>query len=91
MLIATVRKINCNEQQQVSSLSSVSSFGDSVLKFSTGIDIFIDIPKTEFSYAPIYCPAQSYPEKQIICKIFVHGIQWNDFLSGAPLCAYRGI
>ena len=74
MLIATVRKINCNEQQQVSSLSSVSSFGDSVLKFSTGIDIFIDIPKFEFSHVSRENSVQCYPEKQILCKIFVNGI-----------------
>ena len=83
MLIAIVRRINCNEEQRVISLS--------VLKFSTGIDIFINTSKTEFSHVLIDSPVQCYPEMQILCKIFVHGISWNHFLNGAPLCAHRGI
>ena len=53
---------------------SVSSFADSVLKFSTGIDIFIGTPKTELSHVSIDNPVQCNSEKQISCKIFVHGI-----------------
>ena len=44
------------------------------MKFSTGIDLFFDTPKTEFSNVSIDSPIQCYPEKQILCKIFVHGI-----------------
>ena len=47
-----------------------SSFADSVLKFSTGIDIFVCTPKIEFSHVSMYSPVQCYPEKQILCKIF---------------------
>ena len=52
----------------------LKSFADSVLKFSTGIDIFIDTPKTEFSHVSIDSPVQCYRGRQILCKIFVHGI-----------------
>ena len=69
MLIVIVRRKNCNEEQQV-----IKSFADSVLKFSTGIDIFIDTPKFEFSHVSIEISVQCYPEKQILCKIFVNGI-----------------
>ena len=55
-------------------IKSVSLFADSVLKFSTGIDIFIDTPKTELLHVSIDDPVQYYPEKPILCKIFVHGI-----------------
>ena len=41
---------------------------DSVLKFGTGIDIFIDIPKTESSHVSIDSPVQCYPEKQVLYK-----------------------
>ena len=53
---------------------SVSSFADSVLKFSAGIDIFTVSPKTEFSDVSIDSPVQCYPEKQILCEVFVHGV-----------------
>ena len=43
-------------------------------QFSTGIDIFIDTPKTEFSHILIDSTVQCYPEKQILCKSFVHCI-----------------
>ena len=45
MFIVTVRRTNCNEEQQVIKCS----FADSLLKFSTWIDIFIDTSKTGFS------------------------------------------
>ena len=46
MLIVIVRRINCNEEQQA-------------MKFSTGIDISNDIPKTEFSHVSIDIPVQA--------------------------------
>ena len=49
---------------------NVSSFADLVLKFSTGVDIFIGTPKTEFSHVSIYSPVQCYPEKQILIKFY---------------------
>ena len=53
---------------------SVSSFVVSVVEFSSGIDIFIDTPKIEFSHVSIYGPVQCYTEKQILCKVFVRSI-----------------
>ena len=58
MPIAIVSWINCSEAQQD---IKASSFADSVLKFSTGTDIFIDTPKTEFSHISIDGPVQWYP------------------------------
>ena len=57
---------------------SVSSFADSVFKFSTGIDIFIGTLKTEFSHVSRDSPVQCYPEKQILCKNFCswHLMEW---------------
>ena len=77
-------------------VSHVSSFADSVLKFSTGIDIFIEILRyfdifRNISDISVDSPVQCNSEKQILCKIFAYDIYWNDFLSDAPLCAHQGI
>ena len=78
MFIAIVRGINCNDELLfvITSYSpnNVSSFVDSVLKFSTRIDIFIDTAKTEFSHVLIDRPVQCFAVKQILCKIIVHGV-----------------
>ena len=48
---------------------------DSVMKFSTEIDIFIKFPQNQnFSHYSIDCPVQCYPEKEFWCKGFGHGI-----------------
>ena len=72
MLIVIFRRINCNEEQQVINCCFLA---DSVLKFSTEIDIFINCPETEFlNFSIVLFTAALRKRKQTLCKAFDHRV-----------------